>query len=188
MANLIGVRQGTGVVWANTGDYSSTISGYTRTHQLDLTSLAAGAARQGVKADMASIATVLNANRFMAFMGIEFVTATTLVPGEVITLYWAGSPVATAGNANPGGTVGADGAYTGTAGDTLANSIKQLQFIGSLTITDDVEDVIQFATFVTSLPHRYGFPVVMNMSAAGVLMDDAVQMLVAMVPLEDEAQ
>lgn len=188
MANLIGVKQGIAKVWADVTDYSSTISGYTRTQQIDLTSLAAGAARQGVKADIASIATTLNANRFLFYMAIEFVTATTLVAQEAVNLYWAGSPSATAGNANPGGTNGTDAAYTGTAGSSLDDSLLQLQFIGSLSITDDVEDVIQVASFVATLPHRYGMPVVVNKSAAGVMMDDAVQMLIAVVPLEDEAQ
>lgn len=188
MANLIGVKQGTPRVWANTSDYSNTISGYTRTHQLDLTSVAAGEAREGEKADIASIATSLNANRFLFYMGVEFVTGTTLVAKEAIDLYWAGSPVLTAGNANPGGCVGADGDYTGTVGSSLGDSLFQLQYIGTLSITDDVEDVIQIASFVASLPHRYGMPVVVNRSVAGVFMDDAVQMLVACIPLEDEAQ
>jgi len=48
MANQIPVLSGTPVVWADTTDYAG--DGGARTHQIDLTSLADGAARQGAKA------------------------------------------------------------------------------------------------------------------------------------------
>ncbi len=99
----------TALVWADTTDYSSTVSGLVQTHQIDLTSLADAAARQGAKADL----TAARGPNFMVFAGIEADVAPTA--GELIEIYWAESPHATAGNANPGGTSGADAAYTGTA-------------------------------------------------------------------------
>ena len=188
MANLIGVKQGTAIVWANSGDYSQTITGLARTKQLDLTSVAAGEARQGAKADIASIATTLNARCYLILIGIEFVSATTIVNGETVDLYWAGSPSATAGNANPGGTSGADADYIGTAGGLLDGSLLALQPIGSLAVTNDDDPVVQYQSFITKLPHRYGMPVVVDNSAAGVLNSNAVEMLVACIPLEDEIQ
>ena len=53
MATEILIKNDTPVVWANTADYSPGAGViYTRTHQLDLTSLATTAARQGAKADL----------------------------------------------------------------------------------------------------------------------------------------
>ena len=54
---------------------------------------------------------------------------------------------AAAGAVNPGGVVGVDGDYTGTAGDDLPNSILQLTLIGNLVCTADLAAVVQFQTF-----------------------------------------
>ncbi len=184
MTNEVPVKNETAVVWADTTDYTDPTSGgvLARTHQLDLTSLADGAARQGAKADLGAV----RARNFKVIVAFELDVAPA--SGAVISVYWAGSPEATAGETNPGGTSGADAAYTGSAGDSLADSLKQLEFIGNLVCTADAATVVQYATIgVLSNIERYGMPVVMN-SAGQALEGDAVEMYVALIPIMDEVQ
>lgn len=178
LPDTIRIQQGTAVVWADTTDYSSTVSGLARTHQIDLTSLADAAARQGAKADIG--ATRAEESKVIA----AFELAVAPVSGEVLELYWAESPSSTAGNANPGGTTGADAAYSGTAGDSLADSVLQLIHIGNFICTADATTVVQYQTigFLRKIL-RYGMPVVKN-EAGQALHSDAVEMYIALVPME----
>ena len=175
-------KYGTPIVWADTTDYSSTVSGLTRTHQIDLTSVATTASRQGAKADLGAT----RAADYIVMVAVEF--ASGAISNEVVDFYWAASPSTTAGNANPGGTTGADAAYTGTAGDSLADSLKQLTLIGSLTTTADQTTVVQYGHIgVLSEIPRYGMPVVVN-NSTGAFVADAVEMYVALIPVSDDIQ
>ena len=182
--NLVKVTDATAVVWADTTDYSSTVSGLARTAQIDLTSVGAGAARQGAKVDFGAT----RASKYRVFVAIEFASAAVSL--EEVEIYHAGSPSTTAGNANPGGTSGADAAYTGTAGDSLADSLAQLQLIGSLVTTSDNTTVVQYQT-VGYLNgdeiERYGMPVVF-LNTTGAAVADAVEMLVAYIPVNPDIQ
>ncbi len=183
MPNEIQQKDITAILWADTTDYSSTISGLARTAQIDLTSLGAGAARQGVKVD-------LGANRYEeydVFVGIEAATAFT--SGEIVSFYLGESSSATAGNANPGGLSGTDAAYTGTAGDSLADSLKQLKFMGALIGTADATTTVMYQRVGTLFtPMRYVMPVAFNESAADALVADAVEMFIALLPRTPEVQ
>lgn len=184
MANLIKPAEQTAIVWADTTDYSSTVSGLARTDQIDLTSVSAAAARQGAKKDLGDT----RWDKYVVSVGIEI--AASAASGETIDIYWAGSPSATAGNANPGGASGSDAAYTGTAGDSLADSLKQLVFIGSLITTADNTTTIQYGNVGVldgSSIQRYGMPVVVN-NSTGALMTDAVEMFIALTPISPEVQ
>jgi len=182
MANIINTIDGTATVWSDTTDYSSTVSGLARTHQIDLTSLADAAARQGAKGDL----TATRARRYKALAAIEYAVAPA--SGVVLSIYWASSPSGTAANANPGGTSGSDAAYTGTAGDSLADSLLQLQFVGDMILTADATTVVQYQEIgLLEDILRYGMPVVMN-SGGQALHSDAVEMYVALIPLLDEVQ
>ncbi len=179
MANEVLIKSGTPVVWADTTDYAGDLG--TRTHQIDLTSVGAAAAREGAKADLGATRAAV----FAVTVAIEFAVAPT--SGNVVAIWWAASPHATAGTANPGGCTGADAAYTGTAGDSLADSILQLDLIGVLSCTSDATTVVQFNPFVYSPIHRYGFPVIYN-EADQAFVADAVEMAVALTPIIDEVQ
>lgn len=184
MANEVTVKEGTPIVWADDADYAggSQVGG-TRTHDLDLTDLLFTAARQGVKADLGAN----RAARYAITLSIEMKTGEAPEAGETIDLYWGPSGSVTAGTANQGGLLGTDAPYTGTDGDSLANSLKQLIPIGSLRLTVDVVSVPQRQTWVFSPPTRYGQPVVVNSCDAEDLNDvDAQEMYVRMVPLIDE--
>ena len=107
---------------------------------------------------------------------------------QYIDVYWASSPSSTAANANPGGTSGSDAAYTGTSGDSLADSLKQLYHIGSLTTTADNTTTVQYGEIgILENTLRYGMPVVVN-GSSGNLHSDAVEMYVALIPIIDEVQ
>lgn len=182
MTTLVKVTQGTAIVWADATDYSSTVSGLVRTDQIDLTSLSSGAARQGAKHDFG----ITRDTSYKVVAAIEI--ASGAVSGEVIDFYHAGSPIITAANANPGGTSGADAAYTGTAGDSLIDSLKQLDYIGSLVTTSDNTTVVQYQDIgVLESIQQFGMPVVVN-NSTGALMTDAVEMYIAYLPQNPDIQ
>jgi len=179
MANEILVKTGTPVCWADTTDYSSTGSGISRTHQLDLTSIADTEAREGAKADLGAT----RAARYAVLVGIEMDVAP--VAGEVVEFYWSSSYHATAGTGNDGGATGADADYKN--GDE-AEWVKQLTFLGALVLTADADTVIQRACIGTFCPpDRYGMPIVKN-EGGQAFEGDAVEAYVALIPITDELQ
>lgn len=177
MANEVLVKVGTTKVWADTTDYG----GGDRDYQLDLTSLADGAARQGAKGDLGAT----RARRYAVHVWIEMDVAPA--SGATVDVYWAPSAHATAATENPGGTTGSDAAYTGTAGDSLDDSLKQLDFIGACILTADAATVVQRFTFVYSPPLRYGMPVIDN-NGGQAMEGDAVEMAFKLIPIVDEIQ
>jgi len=183
--NQIKTTRNTPIVWSDTTDYASTVSGYVRTNQIDLTSLASLNARQGAKADLGA---TREGQKYAVYVGFEF--ASLAASNENVDVYWASSPHATAGNANPGGTSGADAAYTGTAGDSLTDSLPQLIPIGSFVTTSDNTTTVQYGrigVLDAAEIERYGMPVVVN-NSAGAFVADAVEMFIALVPLVADIQ
>jgi hypothetical protein len=187
MPNDVLIEQKTPIVWADSTDYAG--DGGARTHQIDLTGVAAAAARQGAKADVAAAAYSGVADRragtFAVTARIEFAAAPT--DGDVVDIYMGPSLSGTAATANPGGLTGADAAYTGTAGSTLAESLMQLDFIGSLICTNDGTTVVLQQTWVYSPSLPYVSPVVVN-NGTPAFVADAVEMSITMTPLVDEIQ
>lgn len=149
--------------------------------QLDLTSVANAAGRQSAKVD-------LGARRAPAYhVMAAFEIAATPTAGNLIELYWAPSPDATAANGNPGGVSGSDAAYAGYSAN-LAASVKQLQFIGAFVCTAQATGTIQVGVVGTFSPaERYGTLVVVNNSGAA-MHNDAVEIHVVFDPVIDEVQ
>lgn len=171
------------IVFADATDFSPPAGAHARTHQIDLTSLAAGAARQSDKADL----TADRAHVYRVMVAFEFATAPTSL--ELVNVYLAQSSSGTAANLNPGGVSGSDSAYTGTAGDSLADSLTQLDRVGSLSLTADATTVVQYGS--VGLVHdleRYVSVIVENATASDAFVADAVEMYVALVPLATEEQ
>lgn len=180
MANEVLVKVGTQLVWADATDFDN--SPYADDYQLDLTSLANSTARQGAKGDFGAT----RADRYAVFLSVEIDVAPA--SGEVIEVYWAPSPSATAANENPGGVSGSDAAYTGTSGDILDDSIKQLDFIGALICTSDADPTMQTQLIgVYSPPMRYGSPVIYNKSGQAHVAD-ATHSYLMFQPIVDEIQ
>lgn len=179
MVNEILVKSGTPTVWADATDYAG--DGGTRTHQIDLTSLANAAARQGAKADLGAT----RAKQYAVTACVEMAIAPA--SKDAIDIYWAASPHATAATLNPGGCSGADAAYTGTAGDSLDDSLLQLIYLGSISLTADATTLLQTQTFTLFPQHRYGMPVIDN-NGGQALVADAVEMFVSLTPIIPEVQ
>lgn len=155
-------QAGSVIVIADSTDYSPAANNNlgTRTHQMDLTDLAAGDAWQTEKFDF-GVSRALSKYAKGAF---EF--ATGVVAGEKVAVYLAASFSATAAVGNPGGVTGVSGAYTGTAGSTLTESLPQLQFIGNFNVTDDSAATVQQARIGKfSPPERYGSLVIVNLTS-----------------------
>lgn len=179
------VEMGTPICWADATDYVNTASGISRTHQLDLTSVAAAAARQGAKAD-------LGANRagsYAAKAGIEFAVAP--VAGTRVEFYWSSSFSGTAGTGNDGGvaTTGADAAWApGGGAEADIDEFKRLLIpIGYLAVTADATTQVQVVTLRSRLwlPTRYGQPIIKN-ATAQAFVADAVEMYFALIPNNDD--
>jgi len=135
--------------------------------EMELASLADGAARQSDKVDLGED----RAECYHVIAAFEFAVAPA--SGEVVELYWAPSPDSTAANGNPGGVSGSDAAYTGTAGDSLADSVHQLQYIGPFVCTADATGTVQVATVGKLRPRdRYGTLIVKNEAGQAYHSDD----------------
>lgn len=179
MPSQILVENGTPIVFADSTDYSSTNSGYTRTAQIDLTSLATTDSRQSDKVDLGATRAAMYSVR----VGIEFDVAPTA--GSTVEFYWSASASSTAGTGNDGGCSGADGGYK--AGEETEWQ-KQLTLLGVLVATNDAAPTVQIQTIGRFSPQeRYGQIVVYNGSGQA-LEGDAVEMFVALIPLIDESQ
>lgn len=159
--------------------------------QLDLTSVAAGAARQS---DKFAWPTNLELE-YDVFLGIESNSTTAPGSGETYDLYNALSVSATAATANPGGLSGADGAYSGTTNDSLDDSLKQLNPIGSLIAVSEEGEGGTPAGIVQQMQvGRIGAPSLANMmvvvdnNSAEALEANAVEMFVIFVGRETQIQ
>ncbi|RJO60319.1 MAG: hypothetical protein C4542_09515 [Dehalococcoidia bacterium] len=148
--------------------------------QISLASLADAAARQSTKVDLGTNRAELYAVR------AAFEIAATPTAGDLIELYWAPSPSGTAANANPGGVVGADSAYSG--GGTLANGVRQLIHIGNFVCTAEATATVQVCEVGVFAPtERYGTLIVKNESNAAFHSDD-VECHVVLDPIVPEIQ
>jgi len=102
-----------------------------------------------------------------------------------VEFYWSSSPSGTAATANTGGASGADEAYKD---GEEAEWVKQLMFIGAMTLTADAATTVQKQHIgIFTPPERYGMPVVVN-KAGQAFEGDAVEMYIALIPMIDEIQ
>lgn len=179
MANEVLEKLGTPVVWADTTDYVSTGSGYTRTAQIDLTSIANNAAREGAKVDLGAT----RAAKYSVHLGMEIDVAPTA--GNLVEVYFSWSASATAGTGNDGGAAGSDQAYKAGEEDEWK---KQLDGPYLMVLTNDAAPTVQrqMAGTLRAL-QRYVSPVVVNKSGQA-FEGDAVEMYIALVPIIDEIQ
>lgn len=189
MPNEVLVKSGTQISFADhVGDFSPTaanvIEAGTPTNvDLTLASLADGAGVNSDKVDLGAT----RAPRYSVDACLEF--AATPTAGEVVELYWSPSHNATAANGNPGRADGVDGAYTGDGGGTLAESVLQMQLVGTFVCTDlptaTNPQIAHIGVFEPAA--RYGQLIVKNESGAALHIDD-VEMNIVMTPIIDEIQ
>lgn len=170
----ITVADGTPIVWAHGDDWGAGKHGFgEENYEIDLTSLADAAARQGVKGDLGAT----RAPTYTVMVGFEIDVAPA-TSGAWVDVFWSSSMSGTAGTGNSGGATGADGAYADPTEWT-----RQLTYIGALKLTADAAPVVQIGVINEAfvVPTRYGMPVVVNRSAQE-FEGDAVEMFIALVP------
>lgn len=163
---LILQRSGTQLLFADATDFpnagagppttgaNSLIIGTPTKVQLDMTDVAAAAARQSAKT--ASLAHTGTAWPGKWVLGACVEHVATPTAGESVDFYWNASPSATAGTGNGGGATGADAAFA------VAGS-PQLIYIGSLILqaaTINIDPVVG----ILKMPYLYGSLIVVNSS------------------------
>lgn len=182
MANAIKLNAAAPIIWADATDWpGGGAHGFgDDTYQLDLTSVANGAARQGAKGDLGDPRSL----SYTVRAAIEFAVAPTA--GTVVEYYWSASESSTAATGNDGGASGSDAAYKAGEEDEWK---RQLTPIGALIATADATATVQIQTINSDFrpPSRYGMVVVVNKSGQA-LHSDAVEMFVALVPNDPEVQ
>ena len=144
--------------------------------EMSLLDLVDGAAVQSTKADLGAV----RAARYVVTPCIEYQVAAPTT-ATLVEFYWSASGQATAANGNPGYATGADGAYTGTPA-TLVEGIAQLQYLGQLVVSADIE--FQIADIgVFSPKHRYGSLIVKNETGQTICDTDIIESAVVLTPI-----
>lgn len=175
---------GTAIILADTTDHSPAANYNlgTRTDQIDCTDLAAGAARQSAKFDFGA---TWDLEVVLASV-VEWETTPEVAAGETLDFYMGYSHSATAAVGNPANLTGADAAYAGITGGTLAASLKQLTYIGSQVMDNVINtDMPQIDTNVSTFTprDRYGILVVFNNAASAALHSDMVETSFRLTPI-----
>ena len=146
--------------------------------QLSLANVADGAGRESAKVD-------LGASRASAYSVMAcFEMAATPTTGEVVELYWAPSPDATAANGNVFDIDGVDAAAPSGVG-TLAELVSAATFIGNFRCgAVATASVMTGFVGVLAPPERYGILIVKNESGAAFHSDD-VESHIVFTPITD---
>lgn len=188
MANDVLVTVGTQLIFA---DHSADfVGGATKTSlevatatdvQIDLTSLADTAGRESAQADLGAT----RAPAYSVMASFEF--AATPTTGEVVELYWAPSPEATAADGNVMNIDGVDAAAPSGIG-TLGELVKASQFIGNFICTNDATGAVQTGVVGILIPtERYGILIAKNESGTA-FHSDAVESHIVFSPVIDQVQ
>ena len=192
---LITVQDGTPqqLVFANhAGDFSPTAANDIRITtdgsnetdvELVLLNLADGAAAQSAKGDLGANRAPSYAVRACIEMQVAAADA-----GGAVEFYWSPSQSGTAGTGNAGAASGAAAAYSGYSSD-LADSVNQLQYVGTMPMTDDAVDSIQIGELGEFVPlNRYGSLIVKNECGQTIADTDDIEAHVVFDPIVPESQ
>lgn len=190
MANEVLVKTGTQIAFGIAASFNPADDGTnfvddlaTIDYAITQAALANAAGRQSIKADLGAT----RAARYTVYAAVDFTDETPSATGTV-DYYWAPSNSGTAGVGNIAGNSGADAACPdGALGSiTLAEFIKQCQFIGQLACHDGAS--VQNGLVGVFAPcSRYGQLIVVNNSGDAFEADD-VEMHVVFDPIVDEIQ
>lgn len=187
MANEVLQKVGTQLCFANhAGDFSPAAGtslevGTPTDVEFALSGVTAGAARNSTKFDFGAT----RARQYSIMAAIEFFSAPAA--GGTVDLYLAPSPQSAAGNGNAGLADGSDGAWTGDGGGTVAETVRQLQYIGQFVATDLVGIQVAFCgTFEPAF--RYAQLIAVNNTSVTLAATDDVETHVIIEPVKDEVQ
>ncbi|HEX9904623.1 MAG TPA: hypothetical protein VGA77_06635 [Propylenella sp.] len=169
------------VVWAHT---TLAVTGITRTHQMNLTSLAASAYIQGAKADLSANP----ASEYDVEVALKWISTPVVTAGGLVYVYFGFSGHATAGTLNPAGLSGADGAYVGYTSDDADDAQFHLPppYLFRAVARGATVQRIRFATPLLTQA-RHVSPLVRN-ETSQALFGDGVDMYVRLVPHVIESQ
>ena len=175
---------GTAIVLANSVDHSPSANYNlgTRTDQIDVSNLAAGAARQSAKIDFG----VTWDMEFILASCVEWETTPEIQAGETLDFYIGYSHSNSTTVGNPANLTGSDAAYTGMTGGSLSSSLNALTFIGSHVMDNVINtDMPQIDTNVATFTprDRYAMLVVYNNAASAALHSDTVETTFRLTPL-----
>ena len=150
----------------------------TRTDDIDAVGLTTGQAREGVKADLGAA----HAEEYSVDMSTELASDATA--GDTMDLYWSESHSVTAAVGNMGNVTGADADWAGAVGETLAESLAHMTFIGSFPLAvQNTVDGVQIGHVAVFAPvQQYGVLVIHNNSAI-TLHSDSIEMAVRFTPV-----
>ncbi len=182
------IRSGKVIVLANTGEHNPATANNigTRTDQIDLGDgpVGSGAARQSTKFDFANGDPGADwALEWNLGAVIEFATAPAA--GTNMKFYLGYSPSATAGTGESAEITGADGAWTGTTGGSVANSAALLHLIGTMTLDVSTSGAAQVNTSIAKFVPRLRYATLVVVNNSGVaLIGDAVEQSIALTPME----
>jgi len=185
MTNIL-IGSGTPIVWADTTDFNPTSAQAwvaTRTHQIDLTSIAAASFRQGAKADLGAATW---AEYWAMYASIEPVSAPAATGSYQFWVGYSDNSGATVNN--PGNLSGSDAAYVGYgAAATDADEVvagNQLVRVGSLGVSADDDVFVGFVGLIRPV-FRYVIPLFRN-STSVATEGDAVEMSISIFPLQGQ--
>jgi len=179
------IKTGASIILADTTDHNPTagvtLSG-TRTDQIDLTSLAAGAYRQSAKFDF----TTPRGARFRVRIACEWNVAPTA--GGLVNVFIGESDSSTAANSNVGNLSGSDAVYNGygAAAADADEAILQLDQVGSMPVSNDADTQVATIGIIVATLQR-GIIVVQN-DTDQAFISDAVEMSVHIIEVIDESQ
>lgn len=162
MANLIYVNEATAITWLDTGG----------TAVLTLTSVAAGAGRQGALHDL-GVAARSREYAWRAYLQM----ATTPVVGEIIDIYLKFSD----------GTHPDNDDGTGDLDVSAEDKLRNLHWIGKIVIDEAVANLEFTGSGVIEVDHRYVAPVFFNRTA-DALTSTAAEHGFIMTPVPSEVQ
>lgn len=157
----------------------------TRTDDIDIVGLTAGQAREGVKIDLG----VDHAELYKLHWTGE--PATDPTAGDTVDFYWAASHSASAAVGNMGNVTGADADWAGAVGETLAESLKHMIYMGSfiLAVQNDLDGVqIGEAGVFAPGPQRYGVLVVHWNTASAAYHSDSIEAALRLTPIIPDLQ
>ncbi len=185
MASEILYKVGTPIVIADStyspGSANTALG--TRTDDIDVVSLGAAAARQGVKIDFGVVRAMLYDVRMTFEMAVD------PTAGGTIDVYMSPSHSATPAIGNLGLLTGADAAYTGYVTLALAEALKQIPRVGgaNVGINNDGDGVQMAHVGVFSPMARYYCPLVYNNTNVA-LHNDSIEFAVLFEPVVTETQ
>lgn len=157
---------GTPIVLADLTDHGPATNNNlgTRTDQIDCTDLADQAARQSDKINFGTNMDL----EYILSAAIEWEASPEVAAGDTVDFYMGWSNSSTPGVANSAGVSGTDLVYEGYPEGSLVDSLKQLDFLGSMVqdgviTTDQTQIDMDIATFTPR--QQFGTLIIFNNAA-----------------------